>query len=78
MVAIDVMDRQEGFVLEDALREYAARTRAEADDQRYPQQWLEWADTAERLLVRMEEAMSRSPQPAVTPHAAPAPEPENK
>jgi hypothetical protein len=65
-VTFDLMsdDPDYYFVLTEALRDFAARERAEAED--YPDNAaarIRWAETAEDALWRIEMALSGNPRP---------------
>lgn len=58
-VAFDLLDDEVGFVLTDALRDYAARERAEADDdpdRPNSSTHRRWAEVAEAMLDRIDSA----------------------
>lgn len=61
MAVFDVMANPEGFVLEEALREYAASLRGDAGNGLNPQWCRERAEAAELMLARIEDAISRKP-----------------
>ena len=60
IVSFDLMpnDPDYHFVLTEALQEFAARQRAEAEDEADPGSRIRWAETAESALERIEEALS--------------------
>jgi hypothetical protein len=62
IVAFDLMSRDPDyyFVLTEALQEFAARERSEAEDldEHDAAQRIRWAETAETALDRIEEALS--------------------
>jgi len=59
IVSFDLMPRDPDyyFVLTEALREFAARQRAEAEDEADPGSRIRWAETAEEMLDQTEEAL---------------------
>jgi len=64
IVSFDLMpqDPDYYFVLTEALREFAVRQRADADD--CDDAHIKWATAAESALSRIEAAMSEGPQPS--------------
>ena len=75
VVSFDLMPREPDFyfVLTEALREFAARQRSEADDTEDADGFgsrLRWAETAEAALDRIEEAMN---MPATPPRTSAGP-----
>ena len=58
IVSFDLMPRDPDyyFVLTEALQEFAARQRAEAEDEADPGSRIRWAETAKDALERIEEA----------------------
>ena len=73
IVTFDLMSQDPDyyFVLTEALREFAARQRAEAEDEADPGSRIRWAETAESAVERIEEALST---PATTGDVAASPE----
>jgi hypothetical protein len=60
IVSFDLMpqDPDYYFVLTEALGEFAARQRAEAEDDDNAETHIKWAETAEAALDRIEKALS--------------------
>ena len=60
IVSFDLMPNEPDyyFVLTEALREFAARQRAEAGDEADPESRIRWAETAEDALGQIEEALN--------------------
>lgn len=60
IVSFDLMPKEPDyyFVLTEALRDFAARQRSEAEDGDNAEARIRWAETAEAALDRIEEALS--------------------